>query len=145
MPDNNEYTYPKFQYTITHSTGKFRVVEGTKGQSNSVHYGKFKNVQQVLDDFKAISMTEPSTWVARFHKHGFLILDVSYTDEDFNWFTSVEQAFEKHNRGEGIEVHEWKLITMSDRVLTKRDKREIMKLYDGSDEARLAREMEDVE
>jgi hypothetical protein len=37
------------------------------------------------------------------------------------------------------------LTATSDRVLTKRDKLEIMRLYDGSDEMQLAHEMENVE
>jgi hypothetical protein len=146
MDGNSDYTYPRFKYDTVHSTASFNAMADEKQCCDMVvPVGYYTNVQTVLDSFKALSLTEPSTWRVRFHKHGFVITDVSYTDDDFNWFTSVEQAIEKQSKGLGIMLDEWRLTATSDRVLTKRDKLEIMRLYDGSDEMQLAHEMENVE
>jgi len=146
MGTSGDYTYPKFQYSTAHSTASFYVVADKKtAYDRVVAESAHVSVQTVLSNFRALSMTEPSTWHVRFHKHGFVIVTVAYLDDAFNWFTSVEQALDKHNRGQGVTVDEWRLIAESDRVLTKRDKCAIMQLYDGADEMRLAREMEDVE
>lgn len=143
MDANDSYTYPKFRFLMTHVTSEFRPAKNKELHREQIGYCMpFTDVQGMFEYFKAKSLTEPSTWKVEFFRNGLTVTDISYQDDDFHWFTDIEQAMDRNGRGVPLTVEEWRLTAISERLLTKRDKCEIMRLYDGSEEEKLAMEME---